>query len=208
MNKYLNPQLSIYVWILHSVYDHVIQRYVYNVGFMWFTRFSCHFHAVGLRDLHPSGLTEFSSGNKCTSTACHDGCWPSRSASSSKAVTISLHACWSKLICTYLIILIHLPIQCRVANIYDVCWCCQCKNLVLHVPIARPQCQKNLSCHRQAPGTLANSACSLAVKSMSRTSTGPSCKQIGALNVTELHEWGWAVPVNMLYQAAAHCIYI
>jgi len=108
---------------------------------------------------------------------------------------------------TYLIILIHPPIQCRVANIYDVCWCCQCKNLVLHVPIARPQCQKNLSCHRQAPGTLANSACSLAVKSMSRTSTGPSCKQIGALNVTELHEWGWAVPVNMLYQAAAHCIY-
>lgn len=81
-------------------------------------------------------------------------------------------------------------------------WCCQCKNLVLHVPIARPQCHKNLSCHRQAPGTLANSACSLAVKSMSRTSTGPSC----TLNVAALRGWGWALPVNMLHRAAAHYI--
>ena len=43
---------------------------------------------------------------------------------------------------------------------------------------------------------------------MSRTSTGPSCKQIGALNVAALRGWGQSVPVNMFYRAAAHCIYL
>ena len=108
-------------WILHSVYDNV-------VSFMWSTLLVSNV-ILRLGDLlYPSGLSpDFSSGNKCTSTACRDECRPSKSDQSLLDPYIYTYQYGVKLPMHIFVILcislLMLP----------------CKNLVLHVPIARPQ---------------------------------------------------------------------